>query len=367
MDKIQHKDKELDYLTRSLLHHPSPYIIYELDGSIAWANMAAIYIFELDQLNEISIKKIDDEIKNNFGDLDSIALYYDTPIEISLRKISFFMRTRVHMIPMTNDTGIMLIELLCSSRDGLNALRETIQCIENNRIELAYQKQYNLNTNKVTGVEALLRMQDGEGGYFANDRVIPLIEGEKLFSLIVLESLNQVKKFFEVKDSLGLKDTTLYLNVSAHTIMHQEFCKIFTKFVKDNDIKPNEFGLEITETAELEDIKKASESLGRLKNEGIKIALDDFGAGYASLKYIKDLPIDVVKLDRDFTSNITDEATSKLIKFVAEVCDELKLEMIGEGIETEEEKNKMIDLGCTIGQGYLMHMPSFVDEFEIEK
>ena len=105
-------------------------------------------------------------------------------------------------------------------------------------------------------------MQDGEGGYFANDRVIPLIEGEKLFSLIVLESLNQVKKFFKVKDSLGLKDTTLYLNVSAHTIMHQEFCKIFTKFVKDNDIKPNEFGLEITETAELEDIKKASESLG---------------------------------------------------------------------------------------------------------
>ena len=115
---------KLDYLTRSLLHHPSPYIIYELDGSIAWANMAAIYIFELDQLNEISIKKIDDEIKNNFGDLDSIALYYDTPIEISLRKISFFMRTRVHMIPMTDDTGIMLIELLCSSRDGLNALKK---------------------------------------------------------------------------------------------------------------------------------------------------------------------------------------------------------------------------------------------------
>ena len=57
MDKIQHKDKELDYLTRSLLHHPSPYIIYELDGSIAWANMAAIYIFELDQLNEIQLKK----------------------------------------------------------------------------------------------------------------------------------------------------------------------------------------------------------------------------------------------------------------------------------------------------------------------
>ena len=64
MDKIQHKDKELDYLTRSLLHHPSPYIIYELDGSIAWANMAAIYIFELDQLNDQLKEKIETKYKN---------------------------------------------------------------------------------------------------------------------------------------------------------------------------------------------------------------------------------------------------------------------------------------------------------------
>jgi EAL domain-containing protein (putative c-di-GMP-specific phosphodiesterase class I) len=365
-EQMQHKDKELNYLTRSLLHHPSPYIIYELDGSIAWANMAAKYIFNLSDLEEVSIRNIDDAIKNNFGDLESIALYYDTPIEITLRKINFFMRTRVHMIPVSDDSGIMLIELLCSSREGLNALKETIECIENNRIKLAYQKQYDLNTKKITGVEALLRMQDGKGGYFANDKVIPLIEGEKLFSLIVLESLNQVKEFFKQKDAKGLLDVTLYLNVSAHTIMHEEFCKIFSKFVDENNIKPNEFGLEVTETAELEDMHKAGESLARLKEKGIKIALDDFGAGYASLKYIKDLPIDVVKLDRHFTSNISDSSTARLIQFVADVCSELDLEMIGEGIETEVEKEKMINLGCTIGQGFLMHKPSFLDDIEIE-
>ena len=365
-EQMQHKDKELNYLTRSLLHHPSPYIIYELDGSIAWANMAAKYIFNLSDLEEVSIRNIDDAIKNNFGDLESIALYYDTPIEITLRKINFFMRTRVHMIPVSDDSGIMLIELLCSSRDGLNALKETIECIENNRIELAYQKQYDLNTNKITGVEALLRMQDGKGGYFANDKVIPLIEGEKLFSLIVLESLNQVKDFFKQKDAKGLSDVTLYLNVSAHTIMHEEFCKIFSKFVDENNIKPNEFGLEVTETAELEDMQKAGESLARLKEKGIKIALDDFGAGYASLKYIKDLPIDVVKLDRHFTSNISDSSTARLVQFVADVCSELDLEMIGEGIETEVEKEKMINLGCKVGQGFLMHKPSFLDDIEIE-
>ena len=73
--EVTQSKTELSYLTRSLLHHPSPYIIYELDGSIAWANMAARYIFELKDLKELSISKIDGDIKNNFGDINSIALY----------------------------------------------------------------------------------------------------------------------------------------------------------------------------------------------------------------------------------------------------------------------------------------------------
>ncbi len=174
-------DQELNYLTKSLQHHPSPYIIYELDGSIAWANIAANYIFNLDTLDELSVVKIDEKITNNFGDLDSIALYYDTPIEISLRKINFYMRTRVHMIPVDASNGIMLIELLCSSRSGLDALRQTIDCIEHKRIELAYQKQVDLETNEVTGIEALLRLKDGEGGFLPNDQIIPQIEGKACF------------------------------------------------------------------------------------------------------------------------------------------------------------------------------------------
>jgi c-di-AMP phosphodiesterase-like protein len=90
MANQMHSDQELNYLTKSLQHHPSPYIIYELDGSIAWANIAANYIFNLDSLEELSVVRIDEKITNNFGDLDSIALYYDTPIEISLREINFF-------------------------------------------------------------------------------------------------------------------------------------------------------------------------------------------------------------------------------------------------------------------------------------
>ena len=167
-----------------------------------------------------------------------------------------------------------------------------------------------------------------------------------------------------MKDKLGLKDVTVYLNVSAHTVMHPEFCDVFLNFVDSMNLGPNEFGLEVTETAELSNTAVASKSLQTLKDKGIKIALDDFGAGYSSLSYLKDLPVDVVKLDKLFTSGIEDPTTGRLIGFVVEVCKALSLEMIGEGIENEEQKEAMLKIGCEIGQGFLMHRPQFLDKFK---
>jgi EAL domain-containing protein (putative c-di-GMP-specific phosphodiesterase class I) len=274
------------------------------------------------------------------------------------------MRTRVHLIPVENSDGFLLIEILCSSRSGLEALQQTIACIEFDRIDLAYQKQFDLKTNKVTGIEALLRMKDEQGEIIPNDIIIPQIEGESLFSLVVLASLVKLSEFFKSKESLGLSSTTVYLNVSAHTVMHPEFCNIFINYVETMNLKPNEFGLEVTETAELGNTKLASASLQKLKDKGIKIALDDFGAGYSSLRYLKDLPVDVVKLDKMFTEEINDPVTGRLIGFVVEVCEALSMEMIGEGIETEEQKKAMMDIGCPIGQGFLMHRPEFLETFQ---
>jgi len=351
--------EKLQYLFRSLKHHPSPYLIYELDGSIRWANLAAKYIFRIEDLNDLTVL-IPRESLESLESKDGIAQAYDSPIEVSLRQIKFLMRTRVHRIPFEGSEDFLLIEILCSSRDGLEALQMTISCIEFDRIDLAYQKQVDLKSNKVTGVEALLRMRDETGEIIPNDVLIPQIEGESLFSLVVMSSLEKLKEYFKKKDEIGLSDATVYLNVSAHTVMHPEFCNIFTNFVESLNLKPNEFGLEVTETAELGDTKTASDSLKKLKEKGIKIALDDFGAGYSSLRYLKDLPVDVVKLDKMFTGDIQDPVTGKLTSFVVEVCNTLSMEMIGEGIETEEQKQAMMEIGCQIGQGFLMHKPEFL-------
>lgn len=351
--------EKLQYLFRSLKHHPSPYLIYELDGSIRWANLAAKYIFRIEDLNDLTVL-VPRESLESLESKDGIAQAYDSPIEVSLRQIKFLMRTRVHRIPFEGSEDFLLIEILCSSRDGLEALQMTISCIEFDRIDLAYQKQIDLKSNKVTGVEALLRMRDETGEIIPNDVLIPQIEGESLFSLVVMSSLEKLKEYFKKKDEIGLSDATVYLNVSAHTVMHPEFCNIFTNFVESLNLKPNEFGLEVTETAELGDTKTASDSLKKLKQKGIKIALDDFGAGYSSLRYLKDLPVDVVKLDKMFTGNIQDPVTGKLTSFVVEVCNTLSMEMIGEGIETEEQKQALMEIGCQIGQGFLMHKPEFL-------
>ncbi len=351
--------EKLQYLFRSLKHHPSPYLIYELDGSIRWANLAAKYIFRIEDLNDLTVL-IPRESLESLESKDGIAQAYDSPIEVSLRQIKFLMRTRVHRIPFEGSEDFLLIEILCSSREGLEALQMTISCIEFDRIDLAYQKQIDLKSNKVTGVEALLRMRDEKGEIIPNDVLIPQIEGESLFSLVVMSSLEKLREYFKKKDEIGLSDATVYLNVSAHTVMHPEFCNIFTNFVESLNLKPNEFGLEVTETAELGDTKTASDSLKKLKEKGIKIALDDFGAGYSSLRYLKDLPVDVVKLDKMFTGNIQDPVTGKLTSFVVEVCNTLSMEMIGEGIETEEQKQAMMEIGCQIGQGFLMHKPEFL-------
>ena len=189
---------------------------------------------------------------------------------------------------------------------------------------MAYQRQYDLETGKILGVESLLRLKDESGNIIPNDRLIPLVEGESLFSLVVLASLTKLKEIFHYKREHSLEDFTVFLNVSAYTVMQDNFCKIILDFVKENKIKPGELGLEITETAELEDRTKAAEYFEKLKDEGIPLALDDFGAGYSSLSYLRDLPITLVKLDKAFSATVHEKDTQELVRFVVSICKNMK-------------------------------------------
>jgi EAL domain-containing protein (putative c-di-GMP-specific phosphodiesterase class I) len=366
------KKEDQFYLIESLQQHPSAFIIFNKDLAIQWMNNSSKYIFACEENCESNcIDDCDVEIKGIFNIKKSkkleqakIASSFESNVDMRLRKINFFLRCRVHEVPLEDGSSFYLLEVLTNNKDSLEALRGTISCIEHDRIDLAYQKQVDLKSGKLVGLEALLRMRDEAGNIIPNDKFIPLIEGESLFSLVVMASLEKLKEAFELKNEVDMNGVTIYLNVSAHTAMQENFTKIFTDYVTELKLKPGELGLEITETAELEDVEKAGKSFRVLKDFGIPLAIDDFGAGYSSLSYLRDLPVDSVKLDKVFSQTISEKTTTELIKFVVSVCDSLSLEMLGEGIETKDQKQKFIEIGCPNGQGYLIHRPEFIQELK---
>lgn len=357
------EEQQAKYLIKSLEHHPSPYLIFHKDEGIEWMNKSAQYVFDTSDIKSLNIAPIISLGASK--KIEEIGSSFQSDVELSLREIKFFLRSRVHEIPLDQDESFFLVEALAQSEASLKALKNTIACLENDRIDMAYQKQYDLKTGKLESVESLLRLMDEEGNIIPNDQLIPLVEGESLFSLVVLASMEKLKDIFTFKKEKNL-DFTVYLNVSAYTVMQENFCKIILDFVSENNLNEGDLGLEITETAELEDRSKAAKYFEILKDNGIPLALDDFGAGYSSLSYLRDLPISLVKLDKDFARTVSEEDTQELVKFVVTICQNMELGMLAEGIETIEQEKIFLELGCQKGQGYLHHRPKFLNDLKKE-
>ena len=193
--------EQAKYLIKSLQHHPSPYIIFDKSNGVEWLNNSAQYIFSLENDESISIGNISSINKNSVS--NEIASSFDTDIEIKLRNIEFYLRTRIHEIPFDTNSSFFLIEALANSEAALDALKETISCLENDRISMAFQKQVDIETGKIVGVESLLRLLDEKGNIISNDKLIPLVEGEHLFSLVAKPQATKTNGF------LGLLSQTL--------------------------------------------------------------------------------------------------------------------------------------------------------------
>ena len=357
------EDQQAKYLIKSLQHHPSPYLILSKNTGVEWMNKSSQYVFDTSNIEDINITPFVSH--GTAKKIEAIGSSFQSDLELSLRKIKFLLRSRVHEIPLDKEESFFLVEVLAQSEAALDALKNTIACLENDRIDMAYQKQYDLKTGDLVSVETLLRLKDEAGNIIPNDELIPLIEGESLFSLVVIASMQKLKEIFVFKKEKKL-DFTVFLNISAYTAMQENFCNLILDFVSENDLNPGDLGLEITETAELEDRKRAAEYFEKLQKHGIPLALDDFGAGYSSLSYLRDLPITLVKLDKNFSQTVSQEDTQELVKFVVTICKNMDLGMLAEGIETKEEEETFTKLGCQKGQGYFHHRPQFLEQFKEE-
>jgi diguanylate cyclase (GGDEF)-like protein/PAS domain S-box-containing protein len=241
-----------------------------------------------------------------------------------------------------------------------------INAIKNEEFLLYYQPQIDLKTNKITGVEALIRWIHPEKGFIPPMEFIPFAEEtghiHSISRWVLKTACNQNKTWKEK----GYEHIKIAVNLSGKTLTQKNLVQHIQQTLQQYHINPHEMELEITETAVIADINHSVDILNSLKQLGLIISLDDFGTGYSSLTYLKKLPIDILKMDREFIKNIVSEDEECfIVKTVIELAHNMGLKVVAEGIETKEQLEVLRKSGCDIAQGYYFSKP--VPALEIEE
>jgi diguanylate cyclase len=234
---------------------------------------------------------------------------------------------------------------------------------------LNYQPMYNLQTGSLVKLEALLRWKHPEHGFISPAEFIPVAEESGLIVPLgswVLEEACRQAKAWQARH----KSFRMSVNVSSLQFSHPGFFVTVIDALKDSGLSGEYLELELTESIVMNQPSDVKQVLGNLQRLGIRIAIDDFGTGYSSLAYLRDLPIDTVKIDRSFIKDLTehdqDAAFSKaLVETIVGLAKHLELEVVAEGVETEAQRNLLKQLGCHTGQGYFFAKPLAAEDFDV--
>ncbi len=237
------------------------------------------------------------------------------------------------------------------------------EALENGQFTLVYQPQVNLLDNSVIGVEALLRWHSPTLGFVPPNKFIPVAEDCGVIHELGLWVLDQAclqhKKWLEK----GLPSIKVAVNVSAIQLDHEDFLENFKAVIDAHQIDPAAIELELTEGIMLKQMETTLKTLNALKDFGVRISIDDFGTGYSSLSYLRKLPLDKIKIDRSFITNIhTTSANEAIFTAIMALAKNLSLEVIAEGVETRDELKCVLGHQCIEAQGYFFSKPLPADD-----
>jgi diguanylate cyclase (GGDEF)-like protein/PAS domain S-box-containing protein len=235
------------------------------------------------------------------------------------------------------------------------------QALEANEFVLYYQPKIEIATNKIYGMEALIRWKKDDQIIFP-DSFIPLAEETGLIITIGEWVLRQACTDCKSWHDQGLSHLSVSVNISPQQFKRQNIEELVSSILQETGLPPSALELELTEGIIMRDPGHASFIISNLKALGIKISVDDFGTGFSSLGYLKQFPIDILKIDKSFVTNLEwDEANASISTAVISLAHSLKLEVVAEGIENEEQLTFFRNRGCDFGQGYLISKPVEMD------
>ncbi|APG27768.1 hypothetical protein A7E78_07920 [Syntrophotalea acetylenivorans] len=251
-----------------------------------------------------------------------------------------------------------------------NLLRKAL---EKNEFSLHYQPQYRMScrndvdrsglmheciSNQMIGCEALLRWNNAELGNVSPAEFIPIAEAtgmiESIGEWVIREVCTQVRQWQDA----GVEPFRVAINLSPRQLFNPNFEVMVYRMLRESKLDPCWLEMEVTENILMLDIREATEKLNQLRNMGVKISVDDFGTGYSSLSYLKKLPIDSLKIDRSFVQDLERcPDSTAIVQAIISMAKQLKLSVIAEGVETEEQATFLAGNGCTDLQGYFFNRP----------
>ena len=246
-----------------------------------------------------------------------------------------------------------------------NYLRRTLERRHFQQFLVYYQPIVDLSSGKIIAAESLLRWQHPELGMVSPTELIPLAESTGLILPIGDWVLKNACKQTKLWHDAGFHELRVAVNLSSHQLIQPDFSLKVMKFLLVNDLLPNCLELELTENIIMQDVNSAISTMKEVHSSGVKIAIDDFGAGYSALIYLKQLPIDTLKIDRYFIQDIANDSQKAAITTaLIEMGRNLNIQTVAEGVETEQELNFLRRYKCDAMQGFLFSRPLPPAEFE---
>jgi diguanylate cyclase (GGDEF)-like protein len=253
--------------------------------------------------------------------------------------------------PTTRDEAIARLELE-------NDLR---RAIDREEFCMYYQPIFCLQTNQICGFESLVRWNHPSGNLISPVKFIPIAEEIGLINAlgwwILKQSLSQMQIWHQQLSDRGDRFLWININISPLQLKQINFAQDVKQILDDKGLHSSCLKLEITESCLLEYADSEASALQQLKNLDIKLCIDDFGTGYSSLSRLHELPINTLKIDRAFVKELDAKAKNSIVSTIINLAHVLNMDVVAEGIETEEQKQILRSLSCDYGQGYLLSMP----------
>lgn len=263
-----------------------------------------------------------------------------------------------------NTVRFFVEEMNIEIQNKQKMLESIAVALKQEQFSIYFQPLINLTTNKIVAAEALIRWYHPEKGYILPADFIPIAEQTNTINEIGGWVMRQVCQTIKKMDDLGLPKITIALNISPEQFKRENIFESLDAIAMDEQVSASRIECEITENAVMDDVDRVIEIMHSLKNSGYKLSIDDFGAGYSSLSYLKRFPIDKIKIDKSFISDIVEsESSASIARAIIELGHSMKLEVLAEGVETQEQEEWLAAHKCDLIQGHYRAKPMPFSDF----